>query len=371
MDRAEVVVVGGGHNGLVCACYLARAGLDVVVLEAAASPGGCIHTVELPGGRGRLEVGAYEHGGIRGSGVAGDLELESRFGLRFHLRDQVTLAPCDDGTAPGLRQLAGPDRRAPAAGGRRRRRRRLPALRRLGRGRGRPARPDRGRPAAVPARAGRPGRGRPRPPGGPVPAGAARVGLQPGPLGGRRRAPPGPPGPLGGPLPAVPGRPRHRCRGPDAGRRPRHPGGPAGRRLPGDRRRPGPLPGGGRGPAALRRPGDQGRGRREPGRGRARRRRAGRRHPGGRLRPGRPAAAAGAGRRRRRPGLAGRRGPPHPRRPAQRLRAQGRRRPGRDAAAARAGRVRAVVPAVGQHHRRPGAGVRQHRSWGSCPSGRR
>src|SRR5215216_3110161 len=87
MTRAEVVVVGG-DNGLVCACYLARAGL-----EAADSPGGCIHTVALPGGRGRLEVGAYEHGGIRGGGVAGDLELEGRFGLRFHLRDQVTLAP--------------------------------------------------------------------------------------------------------------------------------------------------------------------------------------------------------------------------------------------------------------------------------------
>jgi len=99
MGQAEVVVIGGGHNGLVCACYLARAGLEVVVLEAAATPGGCIHTVELPGGRGRLELGAYELGGLRSSGVAADLELETRFGLRFHLRDQVTLAPCDDGTA--------------------------------------------------------------------------------------------------------------------------------------------------------------------------------------------------------------------------------------------------------------------------------
>ncbi|MBB4663235.1 phytoene desaturase family protein [Conexibacter arvalis] len=93
----DVIVIGAGHNGLVCACYLARAGLDVLVLEQSDTVGGCIDTRDLPDGRGRLELGAYEHGGIRGSGVAADLELESRHGLRFHLRDEVTLGPADDG----------------------------------------------------------------------------------------------------------------------------------------------------------------------------------------------------------------------------------------------------------------------------------
>ncbi len=93
----DVIVIGAGHNGLVCACYLARAGLDVLVLEQSDTVGGCIDTRDLPDGRGRLELGAYEHGGIVGSGVAAELELESRHGLRFHLREQVTLGPADDG----------------------------------------------------------------------------------------------------------------------------------------------------------------------------------------------------------------------------------------------------------------------------------
>ncbi|MGH9280884.1 MAG: FAD-dependent oxidoreductase, partial [Acidimicrobiales bacterium] len=46
------IVVGAGHNGLVAACYLARAGRPVLVLEALDRPGGGSRTEEtVPGYR--------------------------------------------------------------------------------------------------------------------------------------------------------------------------------------------------------------------------------------------------------------------------------------------------------------------------------
>ena len=46
MREAEVIVVGGGHNGLICAAYLAGASVNTLLLEARPSVGGCASTVD-------------------------------------------------------------------------------------------------------------------------------------------------------------------------------------------------------------------------------------------------------------------------------------------------------------------------------------
>jgi monoamine oxidase len=59
----EIVVLGGGAAGLAAAWTVARAGREVVVLEAAAAPGGRIRTVHVPGLAAAVELGAeFVHG---------------------------------------------------------------------------------------------------------------------------------------------------------------------------------------------------------------------------------------------------------------------------------------------------------------------
>ena len=90
----SVAVIGGGHNGLVCACYLANAGLDVTVFEANTTAGGCIWTEQLPSGH-RLERGAIDHGAVLG--VVEELGL-GRFGLEYAFREVTAGAAYGDGT---------------------------------------------------------------------------------------------------------------------------------------------------------------------------------------------------------------------------------------------------------------------------------
>jgi len=49
-DNYDVILVGAGHNGLVCATYLAKAGRKVLVLEAGDSPGGAAASREFAPG---------------------------------------------------------------------------------------------------------------------------------------------------------------------------------------------------------------------------------------------------------------------------------------------------------------------------------
>lgn len=77
---SDVVVVGGGHNGLICAAYLARARLDVVVLESREHVGGCASTLDAVGAR--VNACNCDHLSIRTTPIVDELALEQH-GLRY------------------------------------------------------------------------------------------------------------------------------------------------------------------------------------------------------------------------------------------------------------------------------------------------
>jgi len=76
----DAIVIGGGHNGLVCAAYLARAGLRTLILERREAVGGAVATSEIAPGA-RVPTYAHTVGRLRGS-IARDLGL-AREGLRL------------------------------------------------------------------------------------------------------------------------------------------------------------------------------------------------------------------------------------------------------------------------------------------------
>ncbi|HWF56136.1 MAG TPA: NAD(P)/FAD-dependent oxidoreductase [Solirubrobacteraceae bacterium] len=81
---SDVIVVGAGHNGLVAACYLARAGLDVLVVERSAQIGGCTTSGALvpQAPEHLLNACAADIITMRSSTVVADLQLATRFGYR-------------------------------------------------------------------------------------------------------------------------------------------------------------------------------------------------------------------------------------------------------------------------------------------------
>ncbi len=92
--RYDVVIVGGGHNGLVAAGYLAKAGASVLVLERRPVVGGaCVTEEPWPGFR--INTFAYVCGLLRPQ-IVEDLEL-TKFGYEPILFDPQYFIPYPDG----------------------------------------------------------------------------------------------------------------------------------------------------------------------------------------------------------------------------------------------------------------------------------
>jgi phytoene dehydrogenase-like protein len=117
-ERFQHIVIGGGHNGLVCATLLARRGRKVLLLESADQVGGAAITREFAPGF-QVSAGAHLLHALPAE-LTRELQLE-RHGLRLSARSLPTVSLNPDGAplvfdavtagAPGER-LSAPDQRA-------------------------------------------------------------------------------------------------------------------------------------------------------------------------------------------------------------------------------------------------------------------
>ncbi|HSB53637.1 MAG TPA: NAD(P)/FAD-dependent oxidoreductase [Gemmatimonadales bacterium] len=103
MQSYDAIIIGGGHNGLVTAAYLARAGRKVLVLERRELVGGCAVTEELwPGFK--VSTASYVNSLFRPE-IIRDLELK-RHGFAMLPRSPSSFTPFPDGRY----LLMGPDK---------------------------------------------------------------------------------------------------------------------------------------------------------------------------------------------------------------------------------------------------------------------
>ncbi len=78
---AGVIIIGGGHNGLICGTYLAKAGLKVTIIEARSSSGGNASTEVALGGA-RVNICNCDHTMFRSTPIADELDL-AKHGLKY------------------------------------------------------------------------------------------------------------------------------------------------------------------------------------------------------------------------------------------------------------------------------------------------
>ena len=100
-SRRDIVIIGGGHNGLVAAFYLAKAGFKPLILERRDQVGGAAITDEFHPGF-HCSTLAHSAGPIRPD-IVGDMQLEKQ-GVRFITPETCVTALSPDGRALSLYQ---------------------------------------------------------------------------------------------------------------------------------------------------------------------------------------------------------------------------------------------------------------------------
>ncbi|MDX2163090.1 MAG: NAD(P)/FAD-dependent oxidoreductase [bacterium] len=95
MTDCDILVIGAGHNALVCAGYLAQAGYKVIVLERRHQAGGAVVTEEIVPGF-KFDLGGSAHILINHTPIVRDLRLRD-YGLAYIDLDPLFFAPFPDG----------------------------------------------------------------------------------------------------------------------------------------------------------------------------------------------------------------------------------------------------------------------------------
>jgi phytoene dehydrogenase-like protein len=101
MTQYDVVAIGGGHNGLVAAAYLAKAGKKVLVLERKEYIGGGVSTRQLNTPGFWHDEHSSVHIMIQGNPMItqDELGLFSKFGLKYNYSDIPHASLFDDGSS--------------------------------------------------------------------------------------------------------------------------------------------------------------------------------------------------------------------------------------------------------------------------------